>query len=163
MTYLFSKLFPTQEHKNTLICISGLNSRLDSTSALISNSITDLNMLDSGTQCFPLYWYEKKDKVQGGLFENAEDEYIRHDAISDFILEQAHSRYGYKVSKEDIFYYVYGILHSPDYRTTFANDLKKMLPRLPFVEKPVDFWAFSHAGRKLAALHLNYEEQEPPR
>ena len=43
------------------------------------------------------------------------------------------------VSKEDIFYYVYGFLHSPEYRETFANDLKKMLPRLPLVEDVKDF------------------------
>ena len=62
------------------------------------------------------------------------------------------------LSKEDIFYYVYGILHSPDYRTAFANDLKKMLPRIPLVEDVRDFWKFSKAGRKLADLHIHYEE-----
>ena len=56
---------------------------------------------------------------------------------------------------------VYGLLHSPDYRTQFSADLKKMLPRLPIVEKPADFWAFSKAGRELANLHLHYEEQPP--
>ena len=108
-------------------------------------------------------WYEKKEKVQGSLFEKTEDEYTRYDAISDFILDQAKTRYGSKVIKEDIFYYVYGILHSPDYRKTFANDLKKMLPRLPLVEKVADFWAFSKSGRELADLHLNYEEYKPPK
>jgi predicted helicase len=58
---------------------------------------------------------------------------------------------------------VYGILHQSDYRKTFANDLKKMLPRLPLVEKAVDFWAFSKAGRELADLHLNYEDQPSPK
>ncbi len=56
---------------------------------------------------------------------------------------------------------MYGILHNPDYRTTFANDLKKMLPRIPLVEKPKDFWSFSKAGRDLAELHLNYESVDP--
>ena len=114
-------------------------------------------------QCFPLYWYEKKEKAQKNLFENSDDEYICHDAISDFILDQAKARYGGRVTKEDIFYYVYGILHHPDYRKTFANDLKKMLPRLPLVEKAADFWAFSKAGRELASLHLNYEDQPAPK
>lgn len=65
------------------------------------------------------------------------------------------------ISDEDLFFYVYGILHSPDYRTAFAADLKKELPRIP---RPVDadqFWAFSKAGRELSELHLNYEEVEP--
>ncbi|MDR0604259.1 MAG: helicase, partial [Bacteroidales bacterium] len=66
------------------------------------------------------------------------------------------------VIKEDIFYYVYAIFHSPEYRKTFANDLKKMLPRIPLVEKPQDFWDFSKAGKRLADLHLNYEEQPKP-
>ena len=61
------------------------------------------------------------------------------------------------ITKEDIFYYVYGILHSPKYRETFANDLKKSLPRIPLVEKAEDFRAFSRAGRELGAWHVNYE------
>jgi predicted helicase len=65
------------------------------------------------------------------------------------------------LTKEDIFYYVYGFLHSPTYRELFANDLKKMLPRLPLLEEVKDFWAFSQAGRKLAELHLNYETVAP--
>jgi predicted helicase len=89
-------------------------------------------------------------------------DYIRRDGVSDFILEKAHNQYGAKnISKEDIFYYVYGFLHSPDYRETFANDLKKMLPRLPLVDDVKDFWDFSKAGRKLADLHLNYESVPP--
>jgi predicted helicase len=130
---------------------------------LMADTLPDYNSLDAGTQCFPLYWYEKKEHAQGSLFENAEDAYIRHDAVSDFILEQAQSRYGHRVEKEDFFYYVYGILHSPEYRKTFVNDLKKMLPRLPLVEKTADFWSFSKVGRELAGLHLNYEEQKPPK
>jgi predicted helicase len=61
------------------------------------------------------------------------------------------------VTKEDIFYYIYGVLHSSDYRETFTSDLKKVLPRLPMFDDVKEFWAFSKAGRKLAELHLNYE------
>ena len=89
------------------------------------------------------------------------DRYIKRDGISDWILRECKQRYGNKVTKEDIFYYVYGILHSPEYRTTFEADLKKMLPRLPLVDSPDMFVAFSQAGRKLADLHLNYETVEP--
>ncbi len=70
-------------------------------------------------------------------------------------------QYGKNVTKEDIFYYVYGFLHSPEYRTTFTNDLKKMLPRLPLVEDVRDFWKFSKIGRQLAELHVNYELVPP--
>lgn len=163
--YQIPKLFPTSEHKNLVICVSGIGGTKEN-STLISNSIVDLNCLDAGTQCFPLYWYEeeKKTYATGGmdnLFkENAETSYIQRDGITDWILTTAYKQYGYKVTKEDIFYYVYGLLHSPDYRTTFATDLKKSLPRLPLVEKADDFWTFSKAGRALADLHLNYETIE---
>src|SRR5581483_11373167 len=62
---------------------------------------------------------------------------------------------------EDIFYYVYGVLHSPEYRTRFAADLKKMLPRIPLTQEAKDFQAFSAAGRELAHWHLNYETVQP--
>ena len=91
------------------------------------------------------------------LFDQGKEDYIRRDGITDFIYEQCRERYGHKVSKEDIFYYVYGLLHSKDYRKQFAADLKKSLPRIPLVEVPADFWAFSKAGRALVELHLNYE------
>jgi predicted helicase len=159
---IWSQLFPSTDHQNLIICVHGLGGKKDF-STIMTNLVTDLNFLEAGAQYFPLYWYEKKEKMQGSLFEKTEDEYTRRDAVSDFILDQAKTRYGPKVTKETIFYYVYGILHSPDYRKTFANDLKKMLPRLPLVEKPADFWAFSEAGQKLAGLHLNYEEEAPPK
>jgi predicted helicase len=128
-----------------------------------------LNVLDSGTQCFPLYYYEevKENKPkQSTLFDLLEDEqnrekYARRDSISDFILQRAKDQYGGRISKEDIFYYVYGFLHSLEYKTMFSADLKKMLPRLPLVDDSKDFWAFSNAGRMLAELHLNYEELIP--
>ena len=113
-------------------------------------------------QCFPLYYYEERQKHSPSLFDKeGESEFIRRDGVSDFILNRCQQQYGKNVSKEDIFYYVYGFLNSPDYRQTFASDLKKMLPRLPLVEDVRDFWAFSKAGRKLAELHINYETVPP--
>lgn len=159
MLYQMPKLFPTSETKNFVICISGVGSQRDF-STLITDSLPDLHTLQTG-QCFPLYYYEKKFVYQPTLFDSEKGEYTRKDGITNFILERCRASYGPKVSKEDIFYYVYGLLHSPDYRRTFAADLKKMLPRLPLVEKPSDFWAFSKAGRALAELHLNYETQPP--
>jgi predicted helicase len=159
---IWSQLLPTGDNSNLIICVHGLGGKKDF-STIITNCIPDLNSLEAGVQCFPLYWYEKKEKAQKNLFEDSDDDNIRHDSISNFILEQAKTRYGGRVTKEDIFYYVYGILHHPDYRKIFANDLKKMLPRLPLIEKAADFWAFVEAGRKLADLHLNYEDQPNPK
>ena len=156
-TYQQTKLFPTKDHKNLVICIEGTGSSKDF-GCLISNYLADLCSAGVHTQCFPLYYYEENNKHQQTLFnQDSEDKYIRHEAVSDFIFNRAKSQYGKNVTREDIFYYVYGFLHSPEYRTTFANDLKKMLPRLPLLDNVSDFWAFSKAGRKLADLHLNYE------
>ena len=89
-------------------------------------------------------------------------DYQRKDGISDFILNKAQTQYKDRsITKEDIFYYVYGILHSKEYRTTFSNDLKKRLARIPLVESKDDFFSFSRAGRALADLHLNYETVPP--
>ncbi|MGD9493605.1 MAG: DEAD/DEAH box helicase [Bacteroidales bacterium] len=152
----FNSVFPNRNTNNLIIVSCGGISNEKST--IITDAIADLHAYGD-SQCFPLYYYEERQKTQQSLFDNNEDssEYIRRDGVSDFILERAHKQYGKNVTKEDIFYYVYGFLHSPTYRETFANDLKKMLPRLPLVENVKDFWAFSKAGRKLAELHLNYE------
>jgi predicted helicase len=64
---------------------------------------------------------------------------------------------GEAISKEDVFYYVYGLLNSPDYRERFSDNLSKEHPRIPCVKGGVNFWHFSKAGRDLADLHLNYE------
>ncbi|NLE02483.1 MAG: DEAD/DEAH box helicase, partial [Fibrobacter sp.] len=149
-TYQIPKLFPNEGIKNIVICISGVGSNKPF-SSVITNIIPCLDTLEK-TQCFPLYYYEKREKQNPSLFDAADDnsEYVRRDGISDFILDNAQKIYGKRVSKEDIFYYVYGFLHAPKYRETFANDLKKMLPRLPLVDEPRDFWKFSKAGRELA-------------
>ena len=159
--YQNQKLFPNPALENMVICVSGLGGTKNN-SLTISNSIVDLNCLDAGAQCFPLYYYEKQDKKNPTLWDAVgKSDYIRRDGVSDFILERAKKQYGKNVTKEAIFYYVYGLLHSPEYRTTFSNDLKKGLPRLPFVEDVRDFWKFSKTGRQLAELHINYEEVEP--
>ncbi|CAN5627260.1 hypothetical protein BH11PLA2_BH11PLA2_49970 [soil metagenome] len=73
--------------------------------------------------------------------------------------EQFRTHYKKKsISKWDIFYYVYGLLHHPDYRSKFADNLKRELPRIPYAP---DFAAFSKAGQKLAEWDLNYVTIEP--
>ena len=155
--------FPNKQMKNIVISLSGIGSSKDF-STLICDKIISYDFLEK-TQCFPLYYYEENKDVQKGLFDEDQGEsgqYIRRDGVSDFILDKAKQQYNAtNITKEDIFYYVYGFLHSPEYRETFANDLKKMLPRLPLVDDVKDFWSFSKAGRELAELHLNYETVPP--
>ncbi len=158
MVYQLPKLIGHRK-KNFMICLPGIGNSKNF-DLIITDKLPDLGLV-SAAQCFPLYYYESNEGTQAGLFESPDD-YVRKDGISDFIFKQARDKYvDNRIEKEDIFYYVYGLLHSPDYRLEFANDLKKMLPRLPLVDKLEDFWAFSEAGRKLAKLHVDYEEIEP--
>ncbi|RSX49097.1 DNA helicase restriction enzyme type III Res subunit [Bifidobacterium castoris] len=150
---------------------------------IISDLLPDLELNHHG-QCFPLYWYEQveidvpADEAQGALFEdpNAPEaeqslldlgdkatrkkaQYVRHDAITNTGLQVFREAYpDMRISKEDIFYYMYGVLHSPEYRTRFENNLNKELPRIPLAK---DFKAFMKAGRELAQLHLDYEHADP--
>lgn len=156
--YQQNKLFPNPSCSNLVISMCGTGVNKDF-AVVITDVIPDLQLQANG-QAFPLYYYEERKVEQKSLFDTEEDgdsEYIRRDGISNFIFERAQKQYGKNVTKEDIFYYVYGFLHSPEYREMFANDLKKMLPRLPLLEDVREFWAFSKAGRKLAELHINYE------
>ncbi len=155
--YKQPKLFPTPNHKNLVICTQSIAGKQEF-NPLITDCIPDLHF-NGDTQCFPLYWYEIIEPKQHSLFDDG-TKIVRHEAISDFILNRAQQKYGNNVQREDIFYYVYGILHSKSYRETFSADLKKMLPRIPLVSDYQKFWAFSESGRKLADLHLNYEEVE---
>lgn len=166
MVYQQPKLFPTPRHHNIIISAAGVGANKPF-SAFASSSLPDYEMVSKGA-CFPLYWYEaQKDeeeaKAQGAMFDadgQADAEgFIRRDSITDWALESFRKLYeDATITKEDIFWYVYGILHSPEYKDRFGTDLKKMVPRIPYAK---DFRAFSMAGRKLGEWHLNYETVEP--
>lgn len=156
--YQLPKLFPTPTTENLLICLSGVGNK--GFSCLITNTMPDYQ-IQFNSQCFPLYWYEENKNPQASLFDDAEtNRYIRRDGVTDWILKEVRNRFGGSraITKEHIFYYVYGLLHSPQYRERFADDLKKSLPRIPIVDNVQDFMAFYKAGKELADLHLNYEQ-----
>ena len=159
MVYQIPRLFPTPQSKNLVICVPGVGTK-KGFMPFIVDTIPDVQLQFNG-QCFPMYYYEKNDRDALSLFDNGEDEFARRNAITDLILQRAREEYGPRTTKEDIFYYVYGILHAKAYRERFAADLQKSLPRLPLVEDTKTFRAFVSAGKKLAALHLNYESIEP--
>ncbi|MFO3582146.1 type ISP restriction/modification enzyme [Legionella pneumophila serogroup 1] len=153
------KLFPTPQHHNIIISVTGIGANKPF-SAFITNVIPDYEMM-SKSQCFALYWYEKIEKNSDLTNKSAAPftNYIRHDTISDWALQLFRSHYQETlISKEDIFWYVYGILHSTEYKQRFFTNLKKMLARIPLAK---DFYIFCNAGRKLGELHLNYESLEP--
>lgn len=169
MIYQLPKLFPTKDIENKVICISGVGSR-SGFSIVMTHNLPDLGCIETN-QCFPLYLYEKEApksqtaNTTGDLFANVAkkanaDIYTRKDGISDAGLAHFQAAYpNQTISKEDIFYYVYGLLHSEEYKVRYADNLTKELPRIPCVKSFVDFTAFSEAGRALAELHLNYESQ----
>lgn len=152
---------------NRVICVSGIGANTDF-SALMVNSIPNLHTLDTG-QCFPRYLFDdlprnQRMTSQGGLEleEQDADGLRRRDALTDDGL--AHFQFAYPgetITKDDLFHYIYGILHSEDYRSRFANNLSKELPRIPAVKKVKDFWAFAEAGRQLGDLHCDYESVDP--
>lgn len=151
--------FPNSQYYNLVICINGTGTNKDFCT-LISDCVFDRQTL-ANNQCFPLYWYEENKNPQASLFDDAEaNRYIRRDGITDWILKEIRNRFGETkaITKEHIFYYVYGLLHSKQYRERFADDLKKSLPRIPIVNNVQDFMAFYKAGKTLADLHLNYEQ-----
>jgi len=154
--YQLPKLFPTPEHENLVICVAANQNE----PPLIADRLPDARF-NGASQCFPLFHYELP-KNQANLFDSEEKPGLRRTGITEHIIKQAQNLYGLKANKEDIFYYVYGLLHSRDYRQAFAEDLKKTLPRLPLAGNFAAFSAFSQAGRALARLHLGYEDQPAP-
>ena len=169
--HLMPRYFPDAEVQNRLICVSGVGAR-NGFSALISATLPDVNSMEAGAQCFPLYLYEDLEHGSPVLGQKNREMFVdeapvtnrrnRRDALTDAGLAHFHAAYpGETFGKEDVFYYVYGLLHSPEYRERYADNLSKEMPRIPCVKTAADFWAFSQAGRKLADLHLNYETVEP--
>ncbi|MGV6850756.1 MAG: type ISP restriction/modification enzyme, partial [bacterium] len=167
---LMPSIFPDKTVENQVICVTGRGSTKEFC-AFISNTLPDLEMISKG-QCFPLKLYElaeettKAENTQSDLFATqqnpTEGKYTVKDGITDAGL--AHFQQAYPdetISKEAIFYYIYGLLHSEDYKTRYADNLTKELPRIPCVKQAHDFWAFSQAGRDLAELHINYETVKP--
>lgn len=175
MTYLMPKLFPAKEAENLVIGVTGLGAR--EFSCLMSGQIPCLDFLEK-SQCFPRYLYRKLEpgasaQRAGGFMDALEDgieprviingyervDAIRPEAVQHF--KDAYLEEAAAIDADAVFYYIYGILHSQDYRTTYANNLQKELPRIPRVASYADFYAFSEAGRALAKLHVDYEKVKP--
>jgi len=142
----FPRILPTieAEAENVVICVPGAGNR-KSFGALVTNLIPTLDVAFEKIQCFPFYIYD-------------EDGTNRRENITDWSLVQFRSHYEDKsITKWDIFYYTYAVLHHPEYRTRYAANLKRELPRIPYAP---DFHAFAKAGKRLAELHVEYEKQK---
>ena len=145
--YVFPSIFPTPETEaeNRVICVNV--SREKSFTSLMTNCISEHIMtggFGSAGQCFPFYLYD----------ENGEN---RRENITDWALAQFCEHYrGANITKWDIFYYTYALLHHPAYRERYQVNLKRDLPHIPYASK---FWEFAEAGKRLADIHVHYEEQ----
>ena len=146
-SYRLTSYFPTPQSKNQLICVSGKGAS-DDFGCMMTDTVPSNHTLDTG-QAFPRWVYQKNETT--GEFE-------RDDNITDHVLDLFKEHYeNDRITKDDIFDYVYGVLHAPDYRESFATDLRLSLPRIPMAD---DFRAFANAGAELAVLHLNWPEPQ---
>ncbi len=170
MIYQVPAMFPEAASRNLVIALSGSGGRAG-LSAIMVDSIPSLHVAAmDGSQCFPLHLFERVEEDEGDSpsfsFEDAgveiQDGYRVKDGISDAGLKHFQDFYSdTTITKEDLFYYIYGLLHSPDYRARFADSLLKELPRIPPVKKREDFARFVEAGRELGQLHVGYERVDP--
>ena len=136
----FPSIFPTPGTENRVICVSGIGSNKPFQSLMV-DVIPDLH-LTGDSQCFPFYTYD-------------EDDTNRQENITNWALTEFRTHYDDNtITKWDIFYYNYALLHHPAYREKYQMNLKRDLPHIPFAE---DFWGFANAGTALADLHVNYE------
>ncbi|MEW1981221.1 type ISP restriction/modification enzyme [Citricoccus sp. NPDC079358] len=167
--YRLNELFPDTDHGNVGFYNVGSGSAVPF-SVLMTDAQPDLHVTGAGSggQFFARYSYveapAQRTGTQGDLFvgeEGPASGFKRVDNITDWAQGEYRAAYGPQVSKDEIFFYVYGLLHSPEYRKRYAADLKKSLPRIPQVPGRDRFEAFFDAGRRLSELHIGYEEVEP--
>ncbi|ATG53134.1 damage-inducible protein [Brachybacterium vulturis] len=161
-TYRMKKIFPTSHHCNYGFYVTGTGSNKEF-SVLATRVIPDLALWGSSSgQFFPRFTWEPlaDDELDLGLDSDVVDGYRRVDNVTDQVLSMVRERHGELVSKDDVYFFVYGLLHSIDYRERYAGELKQMLPRIPEVPSEA-FQAFAEAGRKLFNLHADYEDAEP--
>ncbi|MCA1404659.1 DEAD/DEAH box helicase [Ensifer sp. IC3342] len=165
--YQMPRIFPVAGAPNRAICVNE-NWQGHGMIALMARDLPDIHT-NGDVQCFPRYLYEDdaatSDDAQGDLLASGAgntDGLQRRDAITDEGLAHFQAAYpGDTITKDDLFHYVYGLLHSEDYRARYADNLSKQLPRIPAVKKSSNFWAFVEAGRKLGDLHCDYEQVAP--
>ena len=144
--YVFPSIFPTSETEveNRVICVPNRGGRTDFW-CYITNVIPHTVFITiDANQCFPFYIYD-------------EDGTNRRENITDWALTQFREHYkDTNITKWDIFYYTYALLHHPAYRERYQANLKRDLPHIPYVP---EFWEFVDAGRRLADIHIHYEDQ----
>jgi predicted helicase len=169
-------MFPTQQHHNIGYVTTSPGDSVP-LGTLATNIMPDLHTLAT-SQFFSRFTWKAVDAEDGGLFGEgasiSEGEssiygqvgevvagYVRKDNITDEIKALYRDALGADVTGDDIFHFVYGKLHDPNYREAYAADLKKMLPHIETPGSREEFDKFALAGKELMDLHVGYEDVEP--
>lgn len=154
--------FPEADTENHGFYVTSPGTHYPTFATLMVDHVPDLHLLDTG-QFFPRYTYASTpaDDLFAGLEGSSAAGPQRIDNVTDASLSEYREAYGPEVCKDDVFYYIYGILHSSEYRERFAVDLKRRLPRIPMVLGANRFRKFSDAGRQLSDLHIGYSTLTP--
>jgi len=158
MVYQMPKFYRRDSPSPRVIVASGVGSS-SGFSCFMTDKVPNLHAVENG-QCFPEFWYDDP-QATGGMFDNLPSEPQRREGVSNWAAKQFSQVIGAAVDRETIFFYVYGILHSEQFREAYEDNLVKERPRIPLPKDAAQFEAFSEAGRKLSDLHLNYETVEP--
>lgn len=175
--YQLPSMFPTQHHYNIGFDVMAPREAVPF-ALLATDVLPDLSFFTYTAQFFPRFTWESVDAEDGGLFGEgasiSEGEpsiygqvgevvagYVRKDNITDEIKALYRDALGADVTGDDIFHFVYGKLHDPNYREAYAADLKKMLPHIETPGSRAEFDKFARAGKELMDLHVGYEDAEP--
>ncbi|WP_370825661.1 type ISP restriction/modification enzyme [Parasutterella excrementihominis] len=166
--YQLASIFPNNSAENLVICSSGVdnlvicinqNAKDAGQIALMTDHIADLHF-NGDTQCFPRWLPGEQTKGAEGSLDFGESKEMPSGFSQDALPHFQAAYPGKPITEDDLFYYIYGILHSEDYRTGYANNLMKELPRIPRVATYEQFMAFVEAGQELARLHVHFEDVE---
>ncbi len=157
--YQLPKIFPLAGVPNRGISVTGKGGR-SGFSARMMDTPPECQTIANG-QCFPLWlYYDAVPDAEPDMLADLDTGtgVQRRDAITDYALERFTSAYPTEsICREDIFHYIYGLLHSEDYRERFRANLTKELPRIPCVASVEDYRTFRDAGQHLGELHVGYE------
>lgn len=156
MVHQMPRFFPDAELPNRVIAVTGKGGR-SGFSALMTDALPELQILQNG-QCFPRWFYEPVYHERDLLTDQSDNGVQRRKVITKYALDLFARVYPTETIRcDDIFYYVYGLLHSEDYRERFRANLAKELPRIPCVASVEDYRVFRDAGQRLGELHVGYE------
>ena len=150
--YQIPKIFPDSNSKNSVITITGTGSQRGY-SVFSTKHLPDVQLLQN-CQNFPFFLYDNEENNENSLFNRKDNKSF---GISNYLKNVIYEKFKKKTNEEELFSYIYSILHSKEYIETYENDLLNSMPRIPVVKKFSDYKDISLIGKKLLKTHLEYE------